>query len=124
MSKKECKNLIEAIIKEVNEKKAEQVCCYDLTESDWFCEYVIIISAKNKIHCKAIQESIEKRSAIYLKKEHSDDYYEHAKLKGKAESGWVIIDLNSIICHCITEDLRESYDLDALMKKKTQTIIY
>ncbi|MEK9656938.1 MAG: ribosome silencing factor [bacterium] len=124
MKNKTIKTLINKIMKASNDKKAENVCCYDLNDKGWITEYVILISAKNTIHCKALFDEIEKISKIEIKKTNTNDLYESPKKTGKTESGWVIVDLNSIICHCITKELRENYELDKLMSEKTNTIYY
>ena len=124
MSKKEILTAINHLMKGASDKKAENVCCYDLTEKNWITEYVIIIGAKNNIHCKALLEEIHKRSKTLTNKNKNEDFYEHPKESGKVESGWVILDLNSVICHFITQECREHYGIDHIFKEKTNIILH
>ena len=111
--------IVNEILFKTNQIKAENACCYNLLESEWVTDYAIIIGAKNTIHCNALKEIILK----YLKKiKNSEDI--NINIKGTDKSGWIIIDIGYIICHCITESQRDNYKLDNIYKEKTNIIIY
>lgn len=117
-------NLIKELMKLASDKKGENICCYDLTDKGWISEYILVIGAKNTIHCKALLEEVSLKYKKILKNKSSSDFYDIPKVNGKSESGWVILDLNSVICHFITNDCREFYDIDRHLKDKTQIILH
>ena len=118
------KFLINLILKTADDKKAENICYYDFYGKEWISDYIIIIGVKNHIHCKAVHDSIEETSKKFIKKSENIEYFDFPTINGKAESSWVIIDYKSIMCHCISNELREKYELDDLFRKKSSAIYY
>ena len=112
--------LIKQILLKTIDIKAENACCYNLIDSEWITDYAIIIGAKNTIHCNSLKEII----INFLKEKKSEIDADSINTKGSEKSGWIIIDLGSIICHCITQVQREKYTLDDLYRKKTNIVIY
>lgn len=110
-------NIVQKFIQAGVEKKAEGVTGFDLQEAGWFTDYVIILGSNNSIHCKAL---VEEMNTVFdsLSEEELDELYPHFKYSGSAESGWIVIDLNSILIHCVTTDIRNFYTLDSVFEKQ------
>jgi ribosome-associated protein len=118
------KKLVETIVKKLIEagldKKAENVISYDIQESAWITDYILVLSANNTIHCKALLSTLEDAYSKLSEKE-IDELYPTFKKSGSSESGWFVVDLNSIHIHCVTSDIREFYELDSLFEKQGVT---
>ena len=63
---------------------------------------------------KTPPESVNLRKFATL---NSVDFHDEIKQSGSPESGWVILDLNSILIHCVTESARDFYKLDSIYEK-------
>jgi len=105
------KTILDELINIASEKKAESICYYEVSESNALTDYVVIMQAGNKIHVKSLIEDLMKE-AVKLCEKDPVNFYSDIKLTGNAESAWVILDLNSIIIHIMTEELRSFYKLD------------
>ena len=53
-----------------------------------------------------------------LSEKHEESLYSQVKKSGKSESGWVIMDANSIIIHFVDAQTRSHYDIDEIFEKK------
>lgn len=111
--------LLDRIIALCDEKKAQNIRSYHLTGNSFVTDYVVIMSASNAVHARALTEEVEKDSREFIRGHASDDFYDYPKVSGNADSGWVVVDLNSIVIHIITPELREHYDLDSLFEKRS-----
>lgn len=113
--------IVQKFIQAGIEKKAEGVVGFDLQEKGWIAEYVIVLGANNTIHAKAL---VEEMNSVFLtlSEEELGELYPHFKYSGNTESGWIVIDLNSILIHCITTEIREFYTLDSVFEK--QGVVY
>jgi ribosome-associated protein len=119
-SKSTLDKILKTFIDSGLEKKAENVVSYDLQGSTWITDYVVIMGANNSIHCKALLEDIE---GVYSQFSETDleELYPVFKKSGSTDSGWFVIDLNSIVIHCVTSDIREFYGLDTFFEKQGVT---
>jgi len=120
MSEITLERIVEKFVHEGLEKKAENVVSYDLSGSGWITDQVVILGAGNTIHCKALLDALEK-AYKQLSDDEVDELYDNFRTSGSSESGWVVVDLNSILIHCVTEDIRAFYDLDTLFSKQGVT---
>ena len=111
--------LLDRIISFSDEKKASKIVAYNVKERSSLTEFVLIIGARNNIHCRALSENIRDEIGKYLKDVSTDDFYSPKK-SGNAESGWVVLDINSIIVHIICEDIRSYYALDELYQSVSE----
>lgn len=107
---------VQAIVHRCDEKKGERVVSFHLTESSWICDYVVLVSAKNSVHCKAILEDLLGQAPV-VSALSPKDFYERPKVSGESASGWIIVDMNSVIVHVVTESMRDFYKLDAFFEK-------
>ncbi len=110
-------SILDKIVKAGDAKKASKIIVYQLTDTS-FTDYMVIMGVLNPIHCKAVLEEINKLAKQMLSKKENRDFYSFPRVTGTPESGWVIVDLNSIIVHIVLEDIRKYYDLDALFENR------
>ena len=109
--------LIDHIVSVADEKKAERITSYDVTASSTLTDSVVLLSASNVIHCRSLVDELSKAIEKKVAEIKSDDFFEEVRVSGDHNSGWVIIDANSIVIHCMTEPMREFYNLDAFFEK-------
>ncbi|MAH81618.1 MAG: ribosome silencing factor [Rickettsiales bacterium] len=120
---KKLEKTLEEIIKFADEKQAEDIKVFHVAENLWITDYIIILGVKNNIHSKSLITGIEKE----LKKmnlNRGNDFFDPLKVSGNSDSGWVILDINSIIIHCVDSETRLHYDIDTLFEKQGVTYHY
>ena len=71
MTHKNLELIVNSIVKIADEKKAEDLRSYFVSEKNWMTDYIIVIGVLNKIQSKAILQDIEKY--IYSL-DNSDDF--------------------------------------------------
>lgn len=117
------KQIVDQVVEQADNIQAEQITVFHVSEQNWITDYVVILGVKTSIHAKAVEESLLK----YLSKivtEHSKEFYDPIRISGTPESGWTILDVNSIVIHCINEEKREFYDLDSIFEKQGPVFHY
>ena len=96
------------------EKKAEDPIILDVRKLCSFTDYFVICNGETDRQITAIQEEIQ--SALKSKgiiAHHSE---------GTADSGWVLLDLGSVIVHIFSPQMRDYYKLDDLWNKAIPVI--
>lgn len=106
---------LDILVKIIDEKQGENIVSYELKNSP-LTECVLIVSGKNITHCRALIEHIQKE----VKKAdfNPDFYFTPPQRTGEIESGWIILDLNSIIVHVLSEESRSYYQLDHIFEER------
>lgn len=112
-----CKKLIESIVTISEDKKASNISTFHIEDEGWLTEYVVVVSVLNNIQGKAVTQALLGELKPILQALDSDEFYEEIKTSGSMDSGWIILDFNSVLVHCVTEQVREFYALDALFEK-------
>jgi len=116
--------MIDYVVKTAEEKKAEQILVIDLDQRSIVADAMIIITAKNSIHCNSLANGL----ADACSKKHWDknetDLYIPPKILGDPQSGWIILDLNAILVHILMPEQREHYKIDEQFKDYPQTQYY
>lgn len=117
----ELKEIADKFVAAAEDKKITDPKLYCVTGKSILTDYIAVFSVGNTIHCRAVMAEMLATNQKILA-EGSDDLFPFPKVSGNIESGWVIIDLNSIVIHVILAELREQYDLDELFEKRA--IVY
>jgi len=107
MKKNESEELISQLIKIADEKKAEHICRYEMGKDYFVSGSVVVLSHRNKIHCRALAEELNK-----FARQNGE-----IRVSGDPDSEWVILDLMTDMIHIISPQLREYYELDKLFEK-------
>ncbi|MFC1616867.1 ribosome silencing factor [Candidatus Margulisiibacteriota bacterium] len=98
-------DIINKLIKICENKKCEDIRQYNLTGNSILSDYFLVLSVKNKIHCRSVLNDLKKN-------------VNRGKVSGSIESEWVILDLGTVIVHIITEKLRTYYKLDSIFERR------
>jgi ribosome-associated protein len=93
----------------LEQKKAEDIVLMDVSEVASFTDYFIICSGSSDRMLKSLGDAI-------LEDAHKN-FNLNGKFEGKAENGWVLIDLDDIIVHIFFKDLRKYYALENLWER-------
>ena len=110
---------LQELIDAGSEIQATDIKAFQMENPAFLADYVVLMTAKNNIHIKAISEELDKKSSSLMTKMPSTDIYDEALTSGTTASGWMILDLNSIIVHIMTPEMREFYALDTLLESNS-----
>jgi ribosome-associated protein len=100
-------NLITDIIVEL---LGEDVVVLDLKEITTFTDYFIIASAASHRQLNAMQSRIREE----MKK--LEEPLLPKNVEGVSDTGWILMDYNSVIIHLFDHETRDYYQLEALWK--------
>ena len=96
-----------AKIKELlDEKKALDIMDYDLKDTNYFVDYVVVATTMADKHGYALLDHLKKN----LKP--------HEEFLGVDESDdWILIDLGDILIHLMSEEYRAKYQMDEFLRE-------
>jgi ribosome silencing factor RsfS/YbeB/iojap len=101
------KERVDAIVKLLDEKKAEEIEVFDLSATDYIAKEVIIANSFGGKHTIALYDHLKKelkpKGEQFLGAEESND--------------WVVADLGDIIVHIMTPAYREHYSLEKFLSE-------
>lgn len=111
------KQLVEAIIKGIQEKKGQDIIIANLEGIDGaVCNYFVICQGNSPMQVEAITESI---GDIVL----SDMHDKPMHVIGLGVSQWVAMDYGDVIVHIFVPELRAFYDIENLWQDAKLTKI-
>jgi len=114
-------DVLDSLMSTISDKKGHQIVAYDVQGSSSLTSYILVVSANNQIHAKALQEEV---SQFYKKTSATVDELDPFRVSGKANSGWIVVDMNDILVHIIQEDLREFYGLDEVYQNRSNSVTH
>jgi len=102
-----------AKIKELlDEKKAMDIMDYDLKNTDYFVDSVVVATTMADKHAKALLDHLKKNlkplGEEFLGIDESDD--------------WTVIDLGDILIHLMSEEYRAKYQMDEFLREIKQKL--
>ncbi|MBT3581289.1 ribosome silencing factor [bacterium] len=121
--KKNNEVFLEDIIKVCEDKQAKEIKVYKLKD-DFLADFLLILSANNFIHCKAISNDILATAKKFQEKYAGSEINCSPNVSGKPDSGWLIIDFNVFMVHIFIKDLRDYYKLDDFLENKAVIFHY
>ena len=105
------KELKDQIIQILDDKNAQDITALDIASKTTIADYFIIATAKNAAQIKAlveaIEENLEEKGVLALRKE------------GVNDARWVVIDYGSIFVHIFNAQTREFYNLEKLWAERS-----
>jgi ribosome-associated protein len=110
----DAKKIIDLIGKAAEAKQALDVKVLDVQKSSNLVDYLIIAGAESEPQLKAIEKEIDFRLR--------DNKIKGFRWQGVTGSGWLVLDLGSIVVHLMGTKEREYYKLEDLWGK--EAIIY
>jgi ribosome-associated protein len=96
--------LARSLVQALEEKKAEEILLLDVTGKCSFADYFVLCSASSERMLRALSESV-------IETAHKE-YRLATRVEGRSDSGWVLVDLGSVIAHILSPERREYYDLE------------
>lgn len=100
-------NLLNVIVKTIDDKKAEDINIIDMTNISSLASYYVICSVNSERQASAIAHELEKELlSNNLPYNHTEGKYSNSK--------WILVDADEVIIHIFTNDEREVYNLDLL----------
>jgi ribosome-associated protein len=110
----ESKDIARSIVESASEKQADDIALLDIRKICSFADYFVICSADSDRQIEAICEEINKT----LKQKGILPHH----TEGTPDSGWVLVDLGSVIVHIFSSEQRDHYSLDDLWEKATPVV--
>ncbi|MDR2635620.1 MAG: ribosome silencing factor [Campylobacteraceae bacterium] len=104
-------NRLSFIVNALEEKKAEGVQVFDMKDSGYFVDYVVVATTMGERHGLSLLDFLKTE----LKKNG-----EHI-LNIESSSEWIVIDLADILIHLLTPEFRVKYNLEEFLQKETKT---
>ena len=98
--------VLAAVLKSVDDDKAEEIVQIDLRGRSDVADYMVICSGRSSRQVGAIAEKLADR----LKQ----DFGILAKMEGKDAGDWVLIDSGDVIVHVFRPEVREFYQLEKM----------
>lgn len=98
--------LLENVIKIIEDKFANKINVIDFERTNAFTDYFVICDVDSSRQIDAIVDEcvrLSKEGTLSLR-----------AIDGKADSGWVVIDLYDVVLHVFDKQMREVYKLDNL----------
>ena len=102
-------DLVEKIIKILDEKKAINIKQIDIKEKTTIADYFVVASGTSNTHIKSLADNVEES----LKKESILPN----KIEGYESATWILMDYGEVIIHLFTEKERENYSIEDLWEK-------
>lgn len=100
------KETIESIKNVLDSKKAENIEVFDLTDTDYFVDYVVVATAIAAKHGAMLVGELKKEVAKFDEKFlHVDD-----------GDSWTIIDMGDVLIHLMSEEYRRRYNVEEFLK--------
>ncbi len=97
-----------SLVRVLEEKKAEEILLLDVQGRCPFADYFLLCSGSSERMLRALSETV-------IEAAHKE-YRVSARSEGHTESGWILVDLRSVIVHIFSPQRREYYDLEEVWK--------
>ncbi|MEP1519279.1 ribosome silencing factor [Ascidiaceihabitans sp.] len=98
--------LLAAILKSLDDDKAEDVVQIDLRGKTAIGDYMVVCSGRSSRQVAAISEKLVE----HLKAE----FGRTSRMEGKETGDWVLIDTGDVIVHVFRPEVREFYQLEKM----------
>lgn len=90
----------------LDEQKAEDIVCYDLSKKSALADHMIIATGLSQRHISALSEKLKE----FL---HHQGVRE-VLLEGYPNSDWILVDGGNAVIHLFKPDMRDYYGLDKM----------
>jgi ribosome-associated protein len=106
--------LVDLIAQAVENKKGLDLTILDVRKSSEIADYLVICGVESTPQIRAIEKEIDTQLRL--------NDFKNYKWEGVINSGWVVLDLGSVVVHILGTAEREYYRLEDLWGK--EAIIY
>lgn len=99
------KELVENLVKVLDNKKAEDIAALETTALTVVSDYFVIATGNSSTHVKSLADDVEyELQKLGVEPDH---------IEGRA-TGWILLDYGSVLVHIFTRDNRDYYNLEHL----------
>lgn len=99
--------LLDGIAQIIYDKKGSNILALDVSKYSSLTEYFVFAEGNVERHVAAIAKALTSDSNLNLK------VYQ---MEGAGSGDWVVIDFGHIIVHLMTQEVRETYNLELIWK--------
>ncbi len=103
------KELLDIILKSVDDSKADHIVTIDLKEKTDIADYMLVASGTSNRHVASIAENLKET----LKKNN----YKDIQIEGLEEADWVLLDASDVIVHIFRPEVREFYKIEQMWEE-------
>lgn len=103
-------DLANLVAEVIVDKQGNDILILDLRDVTTFADYFVICSATSRRQLDALQSAIREE----MKK--ADERTLARNVEGTPDSGWILLDFNSVIVHLFDAEMRAYYQLEDLWK--------
>jgi len=97
---------VSVAVKVAEDKKAQDVKTLDIRPRSSFADYFVLATGLNKIHTRAVSDSIAEALADYGLLPFSKQGYQ--------EGDWILLDYLDFVVHVFIKEARDFYQLERL----------
>lgn len=94
------------LVEVLEEKKGENIILLDVTGVASFTDFFIFCNGSSNRMLTALAETVDRTARTEMGV--------HTKIEGKADDGWVLLDMGDIVIHLFDVDRRKYYALEEL----------
>ncbi|MDX1454534.1 MAG: ribosome silencing factor [Gammaproteobacteria bacterium] len=97
----------------LEDMKAQNIVAIDVRGKTAITDFMVIATGTSDRHVKALADSVLKEA--------KDAGVKPLGIEGERDAEWVLIDLNDVIVHTMTADVRDFYGLEKLWSVDGET---
>lgn len=102
----ETKEVLERITKVMDDKKGDDIVIIDIQDLSSFADYFVNVTANNVRQVESLADEVHKQLVVMD--------IEPKNIEGKAESGWILIDVGDIVINVFGREEREKYQIEKI----------
>ncbi len=102
----QAEQLKDLVIQALEDMKAQDIQILDVRDKTQVTDYMVVATGTSTRHIQAALEHLHE-----VVKSHN---VRTGSAEGSGKSDWVLLDLNDVVCHVMTAQAREFYDLERL----------
>jgi nicotinate-nucleotide adenylyltransferase len=103
-SKAEPREILDLILKSLDDGKAEEIVTIDLAGKTTIADYMVIATGRSARQVGALTEHLEEALSRHIK----------ISIEGKEQGDWVLIDASDVIVHLFRPEIRAYYNLEKM----------
>ncbi len=93
----------------LEDKKGEKILLMDIHEISSFTDYFILCNGTSDRMLDSLAQAVAENA--------HKNFQLEVKMEGRAEDGWVLVDLGDVIVHLFSPDQRDYYQIESLWHK-------
>ena len=94
------------------EHQAEETVVLDVSRQSGWTDYFVIATTRSHAHLRGVLRHLD--NALRRMGDAGRERSGHSLRRAPDDSGWVLVDLGSVVIHLMTDDQRRFYELERL----------